>query len=202
MKVINNMSKKIITINKKDINRVLKVYDAMGMMEEISSIFQFNLQDLEGYQENYPFNTSLTFIRNNIEQSLKRLYGEITNNTPNTQSDNNNFGFEISPYRYHLPADRLHAQYTIIRFIWQIYEQYLLATIHEGTAELFILCDLNPSKDNLDLILKWHRAVALKNGLPNQSTKGTRIRPRKKWSKQARQRHSKRMKAIKRSKGQ
>lgn len=202
---------KLINYKQRDINRVIKVYDAIGLILESAKKNEIELKELQGYIEKYPFNSSLEEIRTNIVKQLNILmikepaekeqigwhaHGNIFEGN---KKDNNRWQPEldyqelISPYKYHVPTDKVHAKYSILKFIWWIYEQFLLASIHDSTAELFMMCGFNVTDKEIEAIYEWYKTIAITYGLPSQIEKTTRIKSRSQWSLEARKRHSKLM---------
>lgn len=203
--------KSIISYKSRDINRVIKVHDAIGLILESANKNQLRLEELSGFTAKYPFDRSLEEIKTDIARKLAILmsaeqaekekigwhaHGDSYEGMKRSESRwkcELEHGFVLSPYKYHLPGDKVHAKQSIVKFMWWIYEQYLLATIHKGTAEIFEFCGLKVTEEQLEAIHRWHGAVAVANGLPGQDKKGTRIRARKNWTLEARKRHSKLM---------
>ena len=195
---------KINSYKKNDIRRIVKIYIEMeniinraAAADPEGNYAKWLLDEMPEFIENYPFLLMLKEQRRKIEQQLQKIdiqvgYGEA--------EGQGNQGHAASPYLFN-GSHRDNTKYVIIHSIWCIYEQFLLASIHPTTAEIFLFCGFEVNEDELENILEWYKVTAAKYGFKSQHDKVTRIRPRRKWSEQAKARHSVKMTEINRNKG-
>lgn len=176
---------KINSYKQNDIKRITRVYNLMGdIINRAASLHsdgnyaEWLIDEMPEFVKKYPFQLMPIEQRKTIKQQLHKiniqdLYGEDEN-----QSNQDN------------SSHRDNTKYIIIHCMWSIYEQFLLASIHPTTAEIFLFCGLEVNQDVLNNILNWYKVTAAKYGFISQYNKSTRIRPRSKWSEESKARHS------------
>lgn len=195
---------KINSYKQNDIRRIVKIYIELGNIIHRAAVVhpegkyvEWLLSEMPEFIEKYPFTLMLEDQREKIKQQLQKIniqvgiYGEAE-----SQSIQGN---SASPYVFN-GSHRDNTKYIIIHSMWCIYEQFLLASIHPTTAELFVFCGMEVNQNELDNILEWYKVTAAKYGFKSQHDKATRVRARKKWSEQAKARHSVLMTEINKNK--